>query len=174
MSNWYGRGASHGIALFRRSSTLLTYRERSGLSAIMPRLCATTSLIRLGAVSRGMAGRSAGPPPGAARSRAACVAAPSATAWSGWMPPMGGRPDIRSTHSRTMGILVEPPTGSTPSMSAQVSPASLSACPVSWTVRSRRSALAASNSARVTVYLADRVPSLTLGSRRSAAPTARA
>jgi hypothetical protein len=82
---------------------------------------------------------------------AAWTAAPSATAWSGLAPASGGRPDMRSIQSRTIAMRVEPPTGSTPSISLQVRPASASACSVSWPVRSSRSRLISSNSALVTV-----------------------
>ena len=82
----------------------------------------------------------------------ACSAAPTATTSSGFTPLFGSRPPVSSlTSSVTAGMRVEPPTSTTWSMSAILTPASL----ITWLngarQRSSRSEVIRWNSARDSV-----------------------
>ena len=92
------------------------------------------------------------PPPAMALARvAAWMAAPQATHSSGLMELEGRLPVSARTCSCTAGMRVEPPTSSTWSSSAALTPASRRAWLTGPEVRSTRSAVMASKAARVTV-----------------------
>jgi hypothetical protein len=89
----------------------------------------------------------------------AWMAAPMATTSSGLTPLCGSLPAVRSFTSRWMaGMRVAPPTSTTSSICCGVTPASFSAAMNGPRQRSVRSAVSASNRARVSVVSRCRGP----------------
>mmetsp|Transcript_11302 Transcript_11302/g.32070 ORF Transcript_11302/g.32070 Transcript_11302/m.32070 type:complete len:286 (-) Transcript_11302:1415-2272(-) len=85
-------------------------------------------------------------------SRAACTAAPIATASSGLMPWHNGRPPKNSDRTfRTLGTLVEPPTSTTSCTCSPVMPASARTCCTGCSIFSSRSSISPSNTSLVRV-----------------------
>ncbi|CDD70244.1 putative uncharacterized protein [Sutterella sp. CAG:397] len=82
----------------------------------------------------------------------ACIAAPTATTWSGSMLQSGAFPKYASTALRTQGMRVAPPTSTTPLISAALFLASFKTFPTASVVFCTSGKTMSSKAARVSVF----------------------